>query len=634
MSKIPECVVADFETERIMPRPQYPPKPVSLALHWPGGGYELMAWGHPTGNNCTEKEARGRYKAARDSKYAMLFQNGVAFDQDVAETHWEIPLLPWERYHETMFLLFLWDPHAPSLGLKQSAERLLGIKPEEQDRMYEWLIANVPEAKQKPSEAGAYISRCPYQIVKPYHRGDVDRTLKLFQFLWPRVINAGMGEAYDRDRRLAPILLRNARRGMRVDVGALEHDTPRMRDGVERADAWLCKRLGNINLDSPVQLGQALLSKGIVVDFKTTAKGQLSTSKKHLTIDKFKDKKVYQVLTYRSQMETAVGTFMESWLKLVGTGDMIYPDWSQVKAQKGGGNDTKGARSGRIICSKPNLLNLPKRWKKAVVAGYAHPSFIKGLPELPFIRTYALPHKGKRWGRRDFKMQELYLFAYYEEGDVMQGFLADPNYDIHELVRAEEERALIAAGLRDSIDRDTAKNTVFARLYGQGVTGLMETLKLPDSERAVAQIVQRAINTALPSIKALDTQLKDLVNGGDPIKTWGGRLYYKEPSKYVEKFGRDMDFAYKMLNYLVQGSGADVTKEALVRYDAHPKRTEDLIVTVYDEIDIDLPMTDKGAHHEMAVIKECMSSVDIKPLVMQSDGEIGSSWGALKAFND
>ena len=233
-----------------------------------------------------------------------------------------------------------------------------------------------------------------------------------------------------------------------------------------------------------------------------------------------------------------------------------------VKAQKGGGNDTKGARSGRIICSKPNLLNLPKRWKKAVVAGYAHPSFIKGLPELPFIRTYALPHKGKRWGRRDFKMQELYLFAYYEEGDVMQGFLADPNYDIHELVRAEEERALIAAGLRDSIDRDTAKNTVFARLYGQGVTGLMETLKLPDSERAVAQIVQRAINPALPSIKALDTQLKDLVNGGDPIKTWGGRLYYKEPSKYVEKFGRDMDFAYKMLNYLVQGSGADVTKEA------------------------------------------------------------------------
>jgi DNA polymerase I-like protein with 3'-5' exonuclease and polymerase domains len=162
----------------------------------------------------------------------------------------------------------------------------------------------------------------------------------------------------------------------------------------------------------------------------------------------------------------------------------------------------------------------------------------------------------------------------------------------------------------------------------------METLKLPDSERAVAQIVQRAINTALPSIKALDTQLKDLVNGGDPIKTWGGRLYYKEPSKYVEKFGRDMDFAYKMLNYLVQGSGADVTKEALVRYDAHPKRTEDLIVTVYDEIDIDLPMTDKGAHHEMAVLKECMSSVDIKPLVMQSDGEIGSSWGALKAFND
>ena len=633
MTKAPQVVTIDFETESIEPRPKYPPKPVSLGIKFPDESkYRIMAWGHPSGNTCTEREARGELKRAYDSKYPVLAQN-FSFDGDVAEVHWDLKLPAWDRYHELMFALFLWDPHSPSLALKPCAERYLGIKPEEQDYMLAWIIENVPEAKRKPSTAGAYISRVPFKIVAPYLKGDLTRTLGLFNLLYPQIVDAGMLEAYQRELKLMPILLRNARRGMRIDVEGLERDTPIMRAGVAKADAWLRRRLGDINLDSPKQLGDALLSKGVVVDFKRTQHGQLSTSKKHLTIDKFADKKVYQVLTYRAQAEIAVGTFMESWLELVGEGDSIYPDWSQVRASKNGGSDSKGARSGRIIGQRPNLLNLPKRWKKSIVAGYIHPAFIKGLPELPFIRSYALPHKGKQWGRRDFKMQELYLFAYFEEGPVMQGFLDNSEYDIHEVVRAEEERALVAAGLRDSIDRDTAKNTVFAKLYGQGITGLMETLKLPEDERAVAQIVQKAINTAIPSIKELDTQLKTLVNSGAPIKNWGGRLYYKEPNKYVEKFGRDMDFAYKMLNYLIQGSGADITKEVIIRYDAHPKRTEDMIVTVYDEIDVDLPMSLKGARHEMNLLKECMSSVDVKPLVMQSDGEVGPSWGRLEKFN-
>jgi DNA polymerase I-like protein with 3'-5' exonuclease and polymerase domains len=282
-------------------------------------------------------------------------------------------------------------------------------------------------------------------------------------------------------------------------------------------------------------------------------------------------------------------------------------------------------------------LNLPKKWKKAAGAGYVHPAFLK-VPELPFVRTYALPDKGKQWGRRDFNQQELRLFGHFEDGFVMNGFLSDPKFDIHEIVRAEIERQLIAAGLRDSFDRDTAKGVVFARLYGQGLNGLMELLKLPDGEQAVARLVQKAVNAAVPSIKALDDQIKELYRDkspdfpdGKPIRTWGGRLYYCEPPKYVEKFGRNMTFEYKGLNYLAQGSGADVTKEVIVRYYAHPKRGEDLIVTVYDELDINLPLSSRGARQEMQVLKECMLSIETD-VPMLSDGESGPSWGELSKF--
>jgi DNA polymerase I-like protein with 3'-5' exonuclease and polymerase domains len=628
--KAPPVISCDFETHGIEGRPDYPPKPVSLGLKWPDQReYKLMAWGHEAGdNNCTEKEARAEYKKAHNSKYAMLFQNG-SFDQDVAETHWEIPLLPWDKTQDTMYLIFLWDPHAPSLALKESAHRLLGIKPEEQDLLKDWILANVPEAKRKPSSWGAYIWKAPYRVVRPYHKGDLVRTDKVFNYLYPRIVQAEMLEAYQRELKLMPILLRNARAGMRVDMDGLERDLPAMVTGVEKADAWLRKRLGIENIDSDRQLGQALYDKGIVTDFKLTPKGQLSTSKKTLTLNKFKDPRVYQALQYRGQMSTSISMFIKPWLELGTTGKgVIHPNWSQVRSPKGN-KDTGGARSGRIICSRPNFLNIPKKWKRAASAGYVHPAFLK-VPELPYVRQYCLPDVGQQWGKRDFNQQELRLFGHFEEGPVMHGFLHDPKFDIHESVRAECERRLIEAALREGFDRDTAKSCVFGRLYGQGIAGLMQLLQLLDEERPIAQIIQQAINTAVPSIKELDNQLKALAKEGQPIRTWGGRLYYCEEPEYSEKYGRDMTFEYKLLNYLMQGSGADVTKETIIRYD-EAKKNSRFIVTVYDEINFSAPA--KAMKEEQKILRDCMRSIETD-VPMLSDGEVGTDWGRLEKLKE
>lgn len=629
-NRAPEVITADFETDKILPRPQYPPKPASLALHWPDGSYDLMAWGHPAGNNCTEREARNRYDKARRSKWPMLFQNGM-FDLDVAETYWNMPLPAEDQWHDTMFLIFLNDPHAPSLSLKPSAERLLGIKPEEQDRMNEWIIDNIEAARQKPSEAGAYISRCPYQIVKPYHKGDLIRTRKIFDLLYPLIVEVGMLPAYQRELKLMPILLEAARTGMRIDVGGLARDLPAMEQAIETADRWLCERLKrpNMNIDSDQQLAEALYDAAAVTDWKRTpTKGKLSVSKKNLKLTDFKDQRIHHVLQYRSQMSTSVSMFVRPWLELAGAEDRIYPNWAQVRSPKGDRGDTKGARSGRIICSKPNFLNIPKKWKRAISAGYVHPEFLKVM-NLPYIRTYALPDKGQSWGRRDFNQQELRLYGHFEEGPVMRGFLSDPKFDLHEIVRAEEERQLRAAKLRDEFDRDLAKITVFGRVYGQGITGLMQALNLGDGERAVATTIQRAINAAVPSLQEMDDQLRELADEDFAIKTWGGRLYYCEPESYSKKYKRVMTYEYKLLNYLIQGSGADVTKETIIRWYANPKREARMVVTVYDEVDFSSAKSSMKQEHRY--LRDAMTSIETL-VPMLSDGEVGPSWGKLEAL--
>ena len=50
-----DIVFLDFETEAIGPRPDYPPRPVGLAIYDPQGKYPngYLAFGHTMGNNST-----------------------------------------------------------------------------------------------------------------------------------------------------------------------------------------------------------------------------------------------------------------------------------------------------------------------------------------------------------------------------------------------------------------------------------------------------------------------------------------------------------------------------------------------------------------------------------------------------
>ena len=138
---LPKPVVVDFETKAIKRRPQYPPVPVGVSILKPGKKRaQYYAWAHPEDNNCTKQQAQAALREAYSSG-CVLFHNGK-FDADVAETHMDMKPLQWHQMHDTMFLLFLNEPQAQNLSLKPSAERLLGMPPEEKDAVIDWLKKN------------------------------------------------------------------------------------------------------------------------------------------------------------------------------------------------------------------------------------------------------------------------------------------------------------------------------------------------------------------------------------------------------------------------------------------------------------------------------------------------------------
>ena len=249
MAKCPRPVTIDFETGKIVSRPHYPPIPVGVSIKMPGKKAKYWAWGHPTKNNCTISQAVDALTKVWGHKDGLLFQNGK-FDVDVADVHLGLSVPPWDKIHDTMFLLFLNDPHdihRTFFSLKPSSEILLGMPPEEQDAVGDWLMANQPVpgvkiSRSKNSEHffGAYISYAPGDLVGKYANGDTERTEALFNLLWNKVVVENkMAEAYDRERRLMPVLLQMERQGLPVNLPRLRKDVKEYNEARSRVDAWL-----------------------------------------------------------------------------------------------------------------------------------------------------------------------------------------------------------------------------------------------------------------------------------------------------------------------------------------------------------------------------------------------------------
>lgn len=624
MGQREEVVRVDFETEGIRSRPHYPPKPVGVALQEPGEAKpRYLAWGHPEGNNCSLADAKRVLKEVWRDPRPKLFHNSK-FDQDVAETHLGLPLLRWDRSHDTLFTLFLLDPYAPDLGLKPSAQKHLGWRPRAQERAREWILRNVPDARRRPSEWGAHICKLPVPLATAYAGDDVRFTGGLHQRMYPEVAKLGMQAAYDRERKLMPLLLQAERRGLRINVPLLRKELALYERVLLKVDEWVRQQLRSpeLNLDSNDELVQALLKAKVAkrADFLMTPGGDISASKASLreALDNRGGNRLFQAIGYRNRLTTCLTMFMRRWLvEAQESGGTVHPTWHQVRQGRGAGSGNMGARSGRLITSDPNFLNLSKDFE-GKEDGYTHPTWWRGLPKLPLVRRYVLPAKKARWGHRDYNQQELRICAHFEDGALMRKYQDDPKLDVHQYVREEIHRVYGVL-----MDRRPVKILNFGMLYGLGIAGLANKL---NSSYEQAKEIKGAQQLALPGVKELERELKAIGRAGDPIRTWGGRLYWAEEPRI--KDGEVFRFEYKLLNYLIQGSAADATKEATIRYH-QVARDGHFDVTVYDEINCS--MFDVKA--EMRRLREAMESVEFDVKLL-SDAKVGPSWGELRPYRD
>ena len=203
-------------------------------------------------------------------------------------------------------------------------------------------------------------------------------------------------------------------------------------------------------------------------------------------------------------------------------------------------------------------------------------------------------------------------------------YKANPSMNAHHTVRD-----LVANNTGILFPHKHIKTTNFGTIYGMGIAKLAASL---DIETTAARLLKKSVLNAIPGISRLMKELRKLAKNDEPFYTWGGREYYCEEPKIfdTDDGGKTKQtYEYKMLNTLIQGSGADCTKQGMINVDENMQHGR-LVLQVHDELVASVPK--QHAKKEMLRMKQAMEDVKFE-LPMLSEGEIGArSWAQMRSF--
>lgn len=591
----------DFETKAIVFGSGLAPEPVGVSIRKNGVG-RYYAFGHPTNNNCTVEEAKAALREVW--KPGLLFHNGK-FDMSVAVEHWGFEWL--DDYNDTTFLVYLFNPHG-QMSLKPAAHQLLGIPPDEQEEVRDWLVSHgiIPS---NTKDWGAHIWRAPGDLVGKYANGDTFRTEMLYEFLIDKVKGRGMEDPYRREIELSKYLYEAEFRGVPINRDKLIADIPLYEAMLVQCDLAISARLGNMPIETPHQLATALVAAGYPL--RKTPTGRISTSQDALQEAIRDDKDLLDLLAYRGACKTLLGTFMKPWVAFSARDGRLHPSWNQVRGER------YGTKTGRLSCSTPNLQNVPTEFE------FDYHGILAGFAPLPFMREYIMPEPGEVLVAADFNGQEMRLLAHFAEGKAAEIYRDNPRADFHQIAvtLVEATSGNIWSSQDPTKKRKQAKITGFSLIYGAGVPALAAQLGIPGHEAAK---IKTAYLKAIPGLK--DFQ-KD-VSSRPEVKTWGGRWIPVEPAKANED-GSVWTFEYKLVNHLIQGSASDQTKESIVQYHRRKHRGR-FMMTVHDENVISVSLEALlGDCQALAYAMEQLPGFDV-PFIVEF--EYGSNWHHLTSY--
>lgn len=582
-----------------------------------------------------------------DADMEVIFHNGK-FDIQMLAFHGINPRDIKARVHCTLIMSKLYNGVGVlDHSLESLAARYVNRDTADKTEITDWLKANNKPKMVKERGFKFGFQHAPREVVERRALWDVESTLYLYKWLSHHIFTM-CPTLYETERRLMFVVVDMQLNGVEVDITHAEKLRAIARRGMGRCMTmlrWVIpdefdvrrKRKGEEVIEtldrsefkptSPQHMVGVFESMGIELKYKTKPKkkkGGIVSGGGNWAFDetsmmKYASPHIAHILRdsgeegwgfdrfYREVERAIIDNDLDQreWVaplvlkyrelsKMVSTYyDHIIDDAVDVRVEPSGRKvgvlhcsfNQSEAQTGRFSSSDPNLQNMPR---------------------LLGPRECFIPRRGRNHIHLDYSQVEMRLFVHFAEDDVMASAI---DGDIHETTAAK----VYKVDKPTKEQRKRAKGVNFGIIYGSGAATMAETLTskgLPTSVSEAKTLVSD-YHAAFPSVRRVTDELNaELVREGFVTNPFGRR--YHIPPKV----------GYKALNYMCQGTSADIIKQAMVAvwdYIIDHGMSSRIVMTIHDEIVLEMPPAEQ---HHIGAIMDIMDDLESFFVPITTDAEI------------
>lgn len=452
---------------------------------------------------------------------------------------------------------------------------------------------------------------CPdfKENMKKYNLQDCIATYNLFHA--QEKLMRPLQRVYELECKLIPILLKMRKTGIRFDSKHAQELILKVSEKHSSIERKLIDTYGITGdmINSSKQLGARLNQMGIYSSVKTKAGaqswGEMALARiHHPVIGMINEFKNYDAILYKF--------LLGSLSKSIVNGRIHCTFLPMLRDNEG------GTVTGRFSCKDPNLQQIPSRNK-----GHGE-DFSQDM------RSLFLPEEGQMIAAMDYSQIEAVLLGHFAKGQQAEWF--------REKLIAGADLHNIVMDMTGITYRPIVKTFNYGCIYGMGWKTAMEknyTLFEKFAKEAGVDIetftknLYNNYHKKFPVIRDTMAWCQNLAKVQGYIDTMGGRRLHKPQAKFDSATGKINDFIYKMLNKLIQGTAADILKQAVVN--AYNEGIYDVLtlhLLVHDEQVVSVPFNKEGTEAAVRLQQIMAESYKEELLVpIKANCELGPNWG-------
>ncbi len=480
--------------------------------------------------------------------------------------HWGAKINEDQRIYDTQLYAHIIDSSLPEYGLKFLSNKCVAL-------IYPSYEDIVGKRTKKQVNPRVTLDLQPKEIVAAYNAHDVYATAKLYEFQQKFLRPENVTYFEQIERPVSLIFEDMETRGIRVDLPYLKVLQGQLETKLKPLNDALTAQLGPINLNSPKQLLTALQSKGVTPVWRakpSTDKRALENVKGHSIVS--------TLLAYR-EIETLLSSFVMPYLSR--NQEFIHPFYNQT-----------GTRTGRLSCSNPNLLQIPKRTENGKL-----------------VRKMFIAREGFNLGDCDFGQIEPRVLGHLSKDQNLLRMFND-GVDFHEFTSTNL-----------GINRDRAKVLNLSVGYRATWKSVRQQLKCTQEE------AQDEINrwwALFPQLRRWQDKLLFSARKSSYCETVYGRRIKVEGLDSPNSFQREAA-ERQCINNITQGSAAEIMKLAMINVYKNKRLLSPdfgILVQVYDE----LLFESSSMEADFEVVKTLMENAVKLDVPIVVDGGIGVNW--------